>query len=301
MRVVLVSNGARVPPQRAARIEKLLLAIAPATTSVRTSRAGETAALVRAAIASGAERIVVAGGDGTVHEAANALAGTQVDLAVIPHGSGNDYARSLGVPFEIEAAAAFALKAPALPTDAGEVVCATENEGEARRIFLNIAEAGFGAEVVRLVRSTVRFAPAWVAYQVAILAALATLRTNPVRLSADGQEPSNAGSTNLIVGLGQYFGAGLHPLPDALLDDGLFEIAHIRDATRLDIARHAPMLKHGIPPGHPKVERSQCRTLRVEGAANVPVEADGELLGCLPATFTVLPAALRVVRKPSTR
>lgn len=297
MRIALISNGAKVRGAPAARLERQVAAAAPGSSIARTTGPGQTIALVREALANGAQRVVVAGGDGTVHEAANALIGTEAELAVIPAGSGNDYVRSLGVPPEIEASVEFALRAPALPTDAGRLVCVSAGGTEVQRIFVNIAEAGFGANVVRYARHTVRFAPPWLAYQLGILAALATLRRTRVTVSADGETPASVTSSNLIVGLGQYFGGGMRPLPGAILDDGLCDVAHIRDASRFDIARHAPVLKNGIPPDHPKIDQRRCRTLRAESADPVPVEADGEWLGYLPAMFEVLPRALRIVRR----
>ena len=297
MRIALVTNGAAVPPSRAAQIETLLAAAAPGTTVARTTMPGETLPLVRRAIAAGATRIVIAGGDGTVHEAANAIIGTKTELAVIPAGTGNDYARSLGVPSTIDDAVAFAARGPALATDAGELVCAGADGTEVKRIFVNIAEAGFGGNVVRYARRTQRIASPWLAYQLAILAALVTLRRARVTVTYDDDAPRSVDSSNLIVGIGQYFGSGMRPLPGALIDDGLFDVAHIRDASRLEIARQAPMLRNGISPDHPKVDQRRCRALRVESAQPVPVEADGEWLGYLPATFTVLPGALRVVRQ----
>ncbi len=297
MQVALVTNGAGVPSSRAAHIERLLAAAAPGSSCARTTLAGETMALVRKAIAAGATRIVVAGGDGTVHEAANAIIGTGVELAVVPAGSGNDYARSLGVPATIDDAVAFALSTAAVATDAAELTCTGPDGSGLRRIFVNIAEAGFGGDVVRHAQFTNRIAGPWLAYQLAIFAALASLRPARTMVSIDGAPARAVASSNLIVGLGGYFGGGLRPLPQAALDDGLFDVAQIRDASRLDIARHAVMLKNGIPAGHPKVDLCRCRALRVDSAAAVPVEADGEWLGYLPATFTVLPGALRVVRR----
>jgi len=299
MNIALVINGAAVPPARAAHIERLLAAAAPGTHCVRTTMAGETVSLVRSAIAAGATRIVIAGGDGTVHEAANAIIGTGVELAVIPAGTGNDYARSLGVPRGIDDAVEFAVRTPAFATDAGELVCSGANGARMRRVFVNIAEAGFGAHVVRYARSTQRFATPWLAYQLAILAALATLRRAGVTVSYDDGAPRAVASSNLIVGIGQYFGSGMRPLPRARIDDGWFDVAHIRDASRFEIARQAPMLRNGIDPDHPKVDQYRCRTLRAESPQAVPVEADGEWLGFLPAAFTKLPGALQVVRTPT--
>ena len=301
MQIALVTNGAAVAPSRAAQIERLVAAAAPGTACARTAMAGDTVPLVRKAIAAGATRIVIAGGDGSVHEAANAIIGEQVELAVIPAGSGNDYARSLGVPAALDAAVDFAVREAAIATDAGELVCAGADGAELRRVFVNIAEAGFGANVVRYARSTQRIGSPWLAYQLAILAALATLRRAQVNVSVDGETPRAVDSSNLIVGLGQHFGGGMRPLPQAALNDGLFDVAHIRDASRLEIARQAPMLKDGIRPDHPNVDQYRCRALRAESAQAVPVEADGEWLGYLPAAFTVLPGALRVVRRPDAR
>lgn len=298
MRIALIANGAKVRGALAARLEAMLDRAAPGSSFRRTTAAGETGMLVREALNDGAQRIVVAGGDGTIQEAANALIGRPAELAVLPAGSGNDYARTLGVPASLEDAFRHAIEAPALPTDAGEITFRASDCTEGHRIFLNIAQAGFGADVVRNSRATVRIAPGWLGYQLAIFSALATLRCAQVSVSADGEPPRRIASTNLIVGLGQYFGGGLRPLLDAALDDGLFDVAHIRDATRMDIARHAPLLKHGIPPGHPKIDRLRCRSIHASSEAPVPVEADGELLGFLPATFRVLPAALQVVRHP---
>jgi diacylglycerol kinase (ATP) len=299
MKLALVTNAAAVPHARAAHIEALLAAIAPGTPCARTSLPGETVPLVRKALVAGATRIVIAGGDGTVHEAANALIGTQAELAVIPAGTGNDYARSLGVPAGIDAAVEFALRSPALATDAGELAYTGADGSAQRRVFVNIAEAGFGAHVVRYARGTAKMASPWLAYQLAILAALATLRRAQVSVSYDGAPPRAVDSSNLIVGIGQYFGGGMRPLPGALIDDGWFDVAHIRDATRFDIACQAPMLRNGIAPDHPKVDQCRCRALRAESAQAVPVEADGEWLGFLPASFTQLPGALRVVRAPA--
>ena len=297
MRIALISNGAKVRGALAARIEGRLAAAAPGSSIARTTGPGQAIDLVRKAVAGGAQRIVVAGGDATVHEAANALVGTGAELAVIPAGSGNDYVRSLGVPGDIEASVAFALHAPALPTDAGRVACVSAGGAEVRRIFVNIAEAGFGANVVRYARHTVRFSPPWLAYQLGILAALVTLRRARVSISTGTGAPASVTSSNLIVGLGQYFGGGMRPLPGAVLDDGLCDVAHIRDASRFDIARHAPVLKNGIPADHPHIDQWRCSSLRADSADRVPVEADGEWLGYLPATFEVLPNALRVVRR----
>ena len=297
MRIALVTNGAAGPAQRAAQIERRLGAAAPGTQCARTTVPGETVPLVRKAIAAGATRIVIAGGDGTVHEAANAVFGTNADLAVIPAGTGNDYARSLGVPAALDDAVAFSVGGAAFATDAGKLICKGADGSALERIFVNIAEAGFGGDVVRHARITQRFASPWLAYQLAILAALATLRRARVSVSYDDGAPRAVASSNLIVGIGQYFGGGMRPLPGAAIDDGLFDVAHIRDASRLEIARQAPMLKNGIDPDHPKVDQCRCRALRVDSAHSVPVEADGEWLGYLPATFTMLPGALRVVRR----
>ena len=273
-----------------------MVTAAPGVILSRTRSAGDAIALTRAALAAGATRIVAAGGDGTVHEVANAVAGCEAELAVIPAGSGNDYARSLGVPEALDRAVAFAVTGRARATDAGEVICTAADGAVVRRVFVNIAEAGMGGDVVRCARVARRISGAWLSYQLGILAALAMLRRAPVSVTVDGERLGTFPNSNLIVGNGRYFGGGLQPLPQASLDDGLLDIAHIRDASRFEMARTAPVLRNGIPLDHPRVDQRRCRTLAVQSVEMVPVEADGEWLGYLPATFTVLPGALRVVR-----
>ena len=273
-----------------------MVTAAPGVILSRTRSAGDAIALTRAALAAGATRIVAAGGDGTVHEVANAVAGCEAELAVIPAGSGNDYARSLGVPEALDRAVAFAVTGRARSTDAGEVICTAADGAVVRRVFVNIAEAGMGGDVVRCARVARRISGAWLSYQLVILAALAMLRRAPVSVTVDGERLGTFPNSNLIVGNGRYFGGGLQPLPQASLDDGLLDIAHIRDASRFEMARTAPVLRNGIPLDHPRVDQRRCRTLAVQSVEMVPVEADGEWLGYLPATFTVLPGALRVVR-----
>lgn len=295
MRLALIVNTASVNASGEARLERALRTRSPEAILLRTREAGDAARLARHAIESGMQRIVLAGGDGTVHEAANAAIGSQVELAVVPCGTGNDFSRSLGIPRDLEGALEVALRGSPRATDAGELECTGADGEPVRRVFVNIAEAGMGAQVVRRARYACRFLSQRLAYQFGILAALASLRLAPVRISVDGELLGTFPNSNLIVGNGGYFGCGLRPLPQACLDDGLLDIAHIRDASRIEMALEARELKNGIRPDHPKVDQRRCRILHAESDEYVGVEADGELLGRLPATFKVLPRALRFV------
>lgn len=233
MCVALIVNTVSVNPGDAAGLERAVRASLSGAIVLRTRAAARTTQLARDAIESGAQRIVLADGDGTVREAANAAIGSQVELAAVPCGTGNDFSRSLGMPRDLEGALEVALRG--------------------------------------------------------------SPRLAPVRISVDGELLGTFPNSNLIVGNGGYFGCGLRPLPQACLDDGLLDIAHIRDASRIETALEARELKNGIRPDHPKVDQRRCRILHAERDEYVGVEADGELLGCLPATFRVLPRALRFV------
>ena len=240
--------------------------------------------------------VVAVGGDGTVHEVVNGLLtqGTEEPvpvLGVIPTGSGCDYARSLALPNHLAAAAA-CLSSPTPPrvVDIGEVRCQGIG-GERRRLFANVAEVGIGADV---------------AYRASLL----PRACGPARyvggfaLALPGHRPSDARVetttdryqgplTNLVVAIGQYFGAGMHIAPAADLSDGEFDV-QVQLGSKLDYALAIPKLYRGTHLPHPRVLEWRSGTVEVSCEPAARLEADGELLGTTPASFRILPAALRV-------
>lgn len=235
-----------------------------------------------------AERIVAFGGDGTVHAIANARPGAE--LAIVPCGSGNDFVKTLGIPLDPAEALRLAPE-PARPVDVVEY----EVGGRTGR-FLNIAEAGFGGRVVAHATRMRKVTGRRMSYKLGILTALAGYRLRPVIVEIDGRRVGEYLLCNLIVANGQYFGSGMRPMPDARPDDGLLDIAVLNEFGRWKILRQSKVLRTGLPKNHQKIHHFRGREVRAISDSEVAVEADGEILGNLPARFRVLPQGLRVVR-----
>ncbi len=239
-----------------------------------SSGPGEIGRLAGEALDRGAEKVIVAGGDGSVHEAASAFLerSSRATLAVLPLGTGNDFARCLGP--EPRA------------VDAMEI-----RLGPARFFGVNSAQAGFGARVAARAGAYKRILGR-MAYRLAIATSLFGHRLVPMRVSVDGRPAGEYLAAGVIVANAPWMGGGMSPLPRAALDDGLLDLAVINELGRWKIVRNAGMLRRGIPEGHDKVHLFRAREITVESPGRVPVEADGETLGILPAAWKVLPGAL---------
>jgi diacylglycerol kinase (ATP) len=292
MRVQCVAHGRMIGRhQLAALVEREGIPIHWTTGPRQMQHLAETA------LADGCQRLLVAGGDGSLQEAAQALIGTDAELAVIPGGTGNDYARSVGASTDLEQAVQQALLGEARKVDVG--LARTMVDGaEQQRYFVNIAEVGFGAGVVARMNHFARYAGKGLAYPIGILTGVVKLRHHRVRLIADGVEHSVDRLVNLVIANGKYFGRGMMPAPDAELDDGLFDVLVIQNLGRWAITRRFPELKHGPPPNDPDMRQFRCRRLEVQ-VDGILSEADGEVLGHSPAVFEVCAKKLRVILPPT--
>lgn len=260
---------------------------------------GHTIELVSAAISAGCRRLLVAGGDGSLSEAVNGIMAqdvvpaTEILLATLPVGTGNDWARSHMVPAHWPAAVALAASETSAVHDAG---LAEFGDGS-RRWFINVAGLGFDAAVVE--RKMARgFGP--MAYVLGLLGALWSYRPVPVQVSLDGADPRDARILVHFAALGRHCGGGMLIAPEAVPDDGCFDSVLVKAMTRLEVLANLKRLFDGTLPSHPKVEARTCTTIQVAAPAALGVEADGEPVGHTPVTFRVLPRAIRVVVPPKS-
>ncbi|MBW6493911.1 MAG: diacylglycerol kinase family lipid kinase [Burkholderiaceae bacterium] len=258
---------------------------------------GHTIGLVSAALAAGCRRLLVAGGDGSLNEAVNGIlaqnevAATDILLANLPVGTGNDWARSHKVPSNWPGAVALAASEASAVHDAG---LAEFGDGS-RRWFINVAGVGFDAAVVE--RKMARgFGP--LAYMTGLLGALWSYRPLPVRVSLDQGLPRDAHIFVHFAALGKHCGGGMLIAPEAAPDDGRLHSVLINAMSRLEVLANLKRLFDGTLPSHPKVEAGTCTTIDVAAPTALGVEADGELIGHTPVTFRVLPRAIRVVVPP---
>lgn len=268
--------------------------------ALRLSRnAADTADLARAAEATGCRRLVVAGGDGTVHRVVAALRepATAPCLAPIPIGTGNDFARALGLPRDETEALSAAVEGPVRRVD----LVTTRVAGEASRA-VNCVVGGVGGDVARHVTGERKRRWRRLVYLRALLEELRGLRPHELVVEADGARVSGGSHLAVLVANGPRLGGGIRAAPGAELDDGLLDVVAVRGSSPRTAALLAVRLAAGRHLGSARVTRRRARVVEIRGGEGMRFNADGEALGAGSgvAQFRVSPGVLRVVATPST-
>ena len=272
---------------RGARSEKQIRAALPDSEILETQKSGDAETFAFEAATRG-QHVAAAGGDGTLNDVLNGVLRVKqnTSIAVLPLGTGNDFARTLKIS-SLETALQTIRTGVARPMDVG---VARSEMGE--RFFLNVAGAGFDAVVAKRINNG-RFLRGTAAYVAAVLATLETFRAAELKLSCDG-ETENLRALLCAVANAQSYGGGMRIAPDALLDDGLFDVCTIADATPLEFVRAFPSVFAGKHLSHPKVTLRRAQSIRIESETPWPVLLDGELWGETPVEFTIVPRAVNV-------
>ena len=259
---------------------------------------GELTELARQAALDGAELLVVVGGDGSVNEVVNGVAGRAgVELAVIARGTGWDFARSLSLPHRVDDAIGVALRGRARAIDLGRVVYQPWAGGQAETWFANVASVGMSGAIAQRANDTSKALGGKVSYVWGTFAVFARWSNTEVTVTVDG-ETRRARMHDVVVANGPYFGGGMKITPDAELADGAFDVLLIGNLTKRDLLVTLPKTFRGRHLPHPKAELLRGTTVTVEAAEPLPIQLDGEQPGTTPARFELVPQALRV-RVPS--
>jgi YegS/Rv2252/BmrU family lipid kinase len=257
---------------------------------LETKAAGHAIELTREALKAGAERIVAVGGDGTVNEVVNGFfedeqpVGTNATLSIIPQGTGSDFFKVLDRQLNGETRMVDLMK-----------VCYAAEDGTVRvRYSINVTSFGMGGGVAARVNRSSKPLGGVIAFVTSTLAEAMTFSGRSVRLQLDRSKWIETKIMNVVVGNGQFHGAGMWVCPGALIDDGLLDVTIIRHLTLPRIVRNFPVLYNGSIYSHPEVESYRVRHLTAESGEPVLIEIDGEPLGRLPIEISVLPRAIRV-------
>jgi diacylglycerol kinase (ATP) len=258
-----------------------------------SERPGHLAELARQAAGSGAELLVAVGGDGTVNEVANGIAGLGSELAVIPLGTGWDFVRTYGIPRKLEAAVEVALRGRAREIDLGLARYRAWDGTERESLFANIASAGMSGAIAKRANETSKALGGKASYLWATLAVFSRWRNDEVCVRVDGEE--HAGRMHdVIVANGRYLGGGMMICPEAQPDDGLFDVLLIGDLTKRDLMLTLPKTYRGTHLPHPKAMLLRGASVEVEAPEPLPIELDGEQPGTTPVRFEIVPRTLRL-------
>ncbi|MEO3810165.1 YegS/Rv2252/BmrU family lipid kinase [Sphaerisporangium sp. B11E5] len=237
------------------------------------------------AVAEGPEALVAFGGDGLVHLAVQAVAGTDVPLGIIPAGTGNDIADALGIPKRDPLAAAGIVVAGAT-----RVVDAARVGGE--EWFAGVMACGFDSRVNERANQMTR-PPGMAKYLLAMAQELRSFRALPFRITVDGEVVERDAMLVAVANTRSY-GAGMRVCPHARPDDGLLDVTVVGDMSTPAFLRIFPRVYRGGHLGHPGIVTMRGKEITLE-ARGVVAYADGERIGSLPLTCAVHPGALRVL------
>jgi len=255
-----------------------------------TSHPGGAEALARQAVEQGFGKIVAAGGDGTVNEVVNGLAGSDVALGLLPIGTVNVFAMELGLPsHNLE-------------------LCWDVIQGENMRLvdlpsangkgLVQLAGVGLDAQVVK--ETSLTFKRSFGPLSYLISAAQIAARQPPKLFIESENTPVEEGSF-VLVGNGRLYGGPFPFFKHALIDDGLFDVVVFKRLGYLEIIKYLQDVVFSSDIRVPEVEYFQTQRLRISSEQDVPVELDGELAGNCPVDFQIKEKALRVLAPlPST-
>jgi YegS/Rv2252/BmrU family lipid kinase len=278
------SRRLRPIPELASSLESLGLKV-----DLRlTSGPGDAAEIASRVARNGSSDVIVAGGDGTINEAIQGIAGTNARLGIIPRGTANVLARELGLPLDDEQALQIAAQGKTRKIYLGLAIDETTNE---RRHFVLMAGIGLDASVVRRVQPSLKKRIGKGAFWISGLSHLATWNPKPFTLEIEGQKYTG---TFAAIGKAARYGGDLAITPGARLDQREFEICIIDTMSRL---RYLHLLSYamrdGMPRNTPEVRFVKATSVKAYGDSQVQV--DGELIGHLPMRFEIAPHSLNVI------
>lgn len=278
------------PAAGSGKAQKLLDAIQPFLSRedvevVPTKGPGHATELAREVAGQDGMTVISLGGDGTHHEVINGLMPEgKVVFAVLPAGTGNDFVRMLSYPKTPRDMLEVALRGQEVPIDIGRV-----ND----QYFLTVSGVGFDAEVAGWVNQHDKSGNGTWIFVRGILRHLIQYKSAEMTVHVDGTARSEK-TFLLAAGNSPYYAGGMRICPSALSDDGLFDVVWVRDLPRLNVLPLLARVFRGTHVQHPVVQSFQTEQLSVEGPSHMLVHADGEIVGHLPVTLTILPKAIRV-------
>jgi diacylglycerol kinase (ATP) len=262
-----------------------------------STRSGEIADLAEQAAGDGARLVVAVGGDGTVYEAVNGLmragAGTEVELAILPRGTGKDFMRTFDIPGNLDKALAIARDGAVRTIDVGHARYLAWSGDEEEAWFANFGGAGISGAIARHADSASKALGGRVAFFRSTVSVFMRWSPSPMTVRVDGEQRSGR-MLEVLATIGRYAGGGMRVAPDASPDDGLLDALLIGDVNKADFVRTLPKMYRGTHIRHPKVEMLRGATVEIEAEETLPVTLDGEQPGTTPITFGVVPKALRL-------
>lgn len=261
-----------------------------------TEKPRQATQIARELLKDGFDLIIGVGGDGTLNEITNGFfkrnsASTineNASLGVIPSGTGSDFIRFMKIPRDLEKSVELIKKSTSKKIDIGQITFQPESEKKKRQFFINIADFGLGAEVIKKLADVPSLKRGPLSYYTGLLKTLRSYSSKTVNIKIDDSRSIEGKFLIGAIANGRIFGGGMMIAPRAEPDDGLFDLVLIKDMKKLEIIGNTPHLYRGTIEKHPKVIIQRAKKIHISSEETVNIEYDGELGSTLPATFEII-------------
>ncbi len=248
-------------------------------------------------------KIIVVGGDGTLNEIINGIftqsqkPPSEIIVGYIPMGSGNDLGKMYGISGNYNNAIDIIIKGETFLQDLGKVTFQNLEGKQEVRYFANMAGIGFDAKVVeKSNRQKDNGHGGKFLYLYSLLSSLFAYKSTYVLIKTENTQ-FNEDLFSMNVGICRYSGGGMLQVPDAIPDDGLFDITIIKKISKFDIIKSIKRLYNGSIKKHPKVKSLRCSYVEISSDTKIQIEADGEDFGYGPVKFEILQKAIKIIVK----
>jgi len=266
-----------------------------------TTGPGHATEIAKKAVRESRPVVVAVGGDGTLNEVVNgffhngAPLPTTSKLAMLPLGTGGDFRRSLRIPLDHRAAVDVLKTGVSRRLDAGCVTYQAYDGSTAQRHFINIADAGFGGDVVHRVNHGRKLLGS-ATFTAASLRTLLTWKNKPMTVTIDGVAHEVVASMVAIANC-QYFGGGMRMAPGASPTDGVFDVIVVGNAGKIEFIRGLSTIRNGthLDQNNPHIQIQYGKRISITSPKTVRLDLDGEQPGTLPALFEIQPSAIEFI------
>lgn len=257
--------------------------------------------MARKYVEMGYQNIIVVGGDGTMNEVVNGIftqskrSSNNITVGLIPVGTGNDWCRMFGIPYDYKSAIDVITGGKTFLQDVGWVKFQQEGM-EKNRYFVNMAGMGYDALVAEKTnKQKDQGKGGTLSYMLNIFSSLFSFKETMIEISVDGEDVLKAPVFTMNVGICKFNGGGMMQLPNAIPDDGILDMTVIKKLSRFKVVSSVAKLYDGSFTRMPQVKTFKGKSIVINSKPEVYMEADGESLGHSPFKFGIVPKSLKVI------
>ena len=267
-----------------------------------TERPEHATELTAKALKDGYGTIVSVGGDGTMNEVVNgffengSLINAAARLAVFSRGTGCDFIRSIGIKKGFDDLVSLLKRNDTIKCDIGKVNFLSYKGYTVEKYFLNVADIGLGGETTNRVNKTSKVLKGFLSFLICAVKSILSYKNKQFELIIDGATVYKEKLNSVVIANGQYFGGGMQIAPNAVLDDGVFDVIVLGNLTKPEIFTSFPLIYKGKHLKHPKLKQLRGRRVTVRCEEKALLEIDGEQLGTSDAEFEILPNLISVLK-----